>query len=97
MTKRFFSCAEVCAKIGWDWRVNRLYRRVRDAVLMGHAGDVARSGHSFVLDEANVRRLCKYLRQRWPSTEAGPKGPRRKVTAGVTGTVLVQQMTAKRG
>ena len=71
MTK-FYSVAEVVKLMGWDVgnhkkkEYQRGYQRVREAVALGHAGAVSRTDRNFILTRANVNRVVRYLRLRWP-------------------------------
>ena len=67
---KVFNVADVIGLAGWRPQgrkaYGQCYQRVRQAVCLGHAGNVSRMGRGFVLRKANVEKVVAYLRERYP-------------------------------
>jgi hypothetical protein len=82
---RLWTVADVCRRLCWDPRDAALYRRVYMAVATGPAGQVPRCGRAFILTEAKVRKVVRYLREHWPEGTQHRPYNRKRPAATATG------------
>jgi hypothetical protein len=78
---RLYSVTDVCRILGWPTR-GKEYQRVFLACGTGKAGDCARVGRGYALTTANVKRLVKWLREKWPDESIAEEAREKVLTVG---------------